>query len=98
MRFLVVVLLAAGLSACGNIGDDTRYQFGVSADRSATGNVPTDNLLAWKANQICTRGYQVVQQDTMKAEGGGDIVDNHLQCNPYRPSFDPSDYFSPAIF
>lgn len=84
MRFWVAILLMAGLSACGTIGDDLRYRFGVSADRPAPAG-STEALLAWKANQICTTGYEVVGQDTVKTEEGGQIADNHLQCNPYRP-------------
>ena len=45
-------------------------------------------VLAWKANQLCTLGYKVVRQDTVPAEGGAQIDDNHLRCNPYRPSLD----------
>lgn len=87
MRFWAAILLMAGLSACGTVGDDSRYRFGVSADRpAATGS--TEALLAWKANQICTTGYTVLRQDTVKTEEGGQIADNHLQCNPYRPSLD----------
>jgi hypothetical protein len=85
MRFWVAILLVAGLSACGTIGDDSRYRFGVSADRpTATGS--TETLLAWKADQICTTGYTVIGQDTVRTEQGGQIADNHLQCNPYHPS------------
>ncbi len=98
MRFWVAMLLVAGLSACGTIGDDARYRFGVAADRPTTGSIPTDSLLAWKASQICTLGYQVIRQDTVKAAGGGEIADNHLQCNPYRPSLNPADYSLSAIF
>ncbi len=98
MRIWVAILILAGLSACGSIGDDSRYRFGVSADRPPAGNMPTDVLLAWKANQICTQGYQVLHQDTMRAEGGGQIVDNHLQCHPYSLSLDPTTYSLATMF
>ncbi len=98
MRIWVAILILAGLSACGTIGDDTRYRFGVSADRPPSGNMPTDATLAWKANQICTQGYQVLHQDTMNAEGGLHIIDNHLQCRPYSLSLDPTTYSLSAMF
>lgn len=92
MRFAILFLCLLGLSACGNIGDDLRYQFGVSATQGPT----APSVLAWKANQICTGGYQVVHQETVRAEDGKQIVDMHLRCNPYSPSFDPMSW--PAIF
>jgi len=85
MRISILFLCLLGLSACGNIGDDSRYQFGVSA----TQDTNAQTILAWKANQLCTGGYQVVHQETVRAEGGNQIVDMHLRCNPYSPSFDP---------
>lgn len=88
MRFWVAILLTAGLSACGTIGDNNRYGFGVSADRPTASGPSTEALLDWKANQICTTGYQVIRQDTVKTEEGGQIADTHLQCNQYHPSLD----------
>jgi hypothetical protein len=98
MRICVVILILACLSACGTIGDESRYRFGVSADRPASGNMPTEATLAWKANQICTQGYQVLHQDTMRAEGGLQIVDDHLRCNPYSLSLDPTTYSLATMF
>jgi hypothetical protein len=102
MRFWVSILFLAGLSACAAIGDDSRYQFGVSAARPASA-APADDrsaqdLLAWKAGQICTTGYRVIRQDTVNAEGGGQIVDDHLQCTPYHPSIDVLAVSWPEIF
>jgi hypothetical protein len=83
MRFVLLILCLGALSACTD-RDAARYQFGVSAVASPS----APDQLAWKANQICTLGYQVVKQDTVSAEGGARIVDNHLQCNDYHPSLD----------
>ncbi|HEX4111036.1 MAG TPA: hypothetical protein VH020_00735 [Stellaceae bacterium] len=94
MRFWLAILLLTGLTACAADKDDPRYQFGVSGDRPAAatpGNNTAVALLDWKATQICTLGYRLVRQDTMNTEGGRQqIVDNHLHCNDYHPSFDPS--------
>ena len=74
-----------------------RRRFSAVSVRRFGGPGPTaPDILAWKANQICTGGYQVVQQETVRAEGGKQIVDMHLRCNPYSPSFDPMSL--PAIF
>jgi hypothetical protein len=92
MRFWLSILCVAGVAGCGHSGDDARYQFGVSATQPgptvAAATPPAADLLAWKANQLCTLGYKVVRQDTISAEGGAQIDDNHLQCNPYRPWLD----------
>ena len=93
---------AAGLSACSASPNAPRYQFGVSADRP-TAATPADNqetqaLLDWKAKQLCTLGYQIVKQDTIGADQGRQIVDNHIQCNAYRPSIDPSDISAQQMF
>src|SRR5579863_5614304 len=98
MRYWLAILLAAGVSACAVSADDPRYQFGVSADQSAPGQPQTAAILEWKAQQICTQGYRVVKQDTMNTETGGQIVDNHLQCNAYRPSLDPGGLDWPTLF
>jgi len=100
MRPWVAILILAGLSACGTIGDDSRYRFGVSADRPPSGPMPTDRTLDWKANQICTQGYQVLQRDTLHGEGGERIIDDHLQCSPYSPlqTFDPNTYSLATMF
>jgi hypothetical protein len=98
MRIWVAILILTGLSACGTIGDDSRYWFGVSADRPPSGNMPTDATLAWKANQICTQGYQVLNQDVMRAEGGLHIVDDDLKCHPYSLSLDPTTYSLSTMF
>jgi hypothetical protein len=94
MRFWLAILLLAGLTACAAGNDETRYQFGVSGDRPVAAppdNPPTVALLDWKATQICTLGYRLVRQDTMNTEGGAQqIVDNHIHCNDYHPSFDPT--------
>lgn len=84
MRISILFLCLLGLSACGSIGDDSRYEFGVSATQGPT----APEVLAWKANQICTRGYRVVGQDTVRAEDGKEIVDQHVRCNPYSPLVD----------
>lgn len=92
MRFWLSILCVAGLPGCGHPRDEARYQFGVSATQPgptvAAETPPAADLLAWKANQICTLGYKVVRQDTVPAERGAQIDDNHLQCNPYRPWLD----------
>jgi hypothetical protein len=92
MRFWLAILFLAGLTACAADKDQPRYQFGVSGDRPvAAANPATTALLDWKATQICTLGYRLVRQDTMNAEGGAQqIVDNHIHCNNYHPSFDPT--------
>ncbi|HXE15926.1 MAG TPA: hypothetical protein VN632_01760 [Stellaceae bacterium] len=92
MRISILFLCLLGLSACGNIGDDSRYQFGVSAVDGPGGS----DTLAWKANQICTRGYQVIRRDTVRAEDGKQIVDMHVRCNPYSPIVDLTSL--PTIF
>jgi hypothetical protein len=94
MRFWIAILCLGGLSACADMGDASRYQFGVSA--MAGPSAP--DLLAWKANQICTLGYRVIKQDALASEGGGQIVDNHLECNPYQPSLDVVAFPLPVIF
>jgi hypothetical protein len=95
MRLWLAILLLAGLTACAAGGDETRYRFGVSGDRplpaAATDNQATAALLDWKATQICTLGYRLVKHDEMNAEGNArQIVDNHIHCNNYHPSFDPT--------
>ncbi|MGH6979602.1 MAG: hypothetical protein ACREFC_00195 [Stellaceae bacterium] len=92
MRFLILFLCLSGLAACGNVGDDSRYRFGVSA----TAGPDAAAVLAWKAGQICVGGYQVVRQDTVRAEDGKQIVDMHLRCNPYSPTVDLASL--PTIF
>jgi hypothetical protein len=60
--------------------------------------LPAADLMAWKANQICTLGYRVVSQDDMVAIDGGHIADTHLQCLPYRPSIGPYALNWPSLF
>ena len=87
MRFWVLLLLLGGVAGCTNIGDDARYKFGVSADNGAA--LPGgQGVLAWKAGQLCTGGQRVVRHDVVKTEEGGEIADDQLQCDPYRPSID----------
>lgn len=92
LRFGLALLCLAGLAGCGFTREEPRYQFGVSATQPgptvAATTPPAADLLAWKANQLCTLGYEVVRQDAVTAEAGARIDDNHLQCHPYRPSLD----------
>lgn len=94
MRFWIAILSLAALSACADIGDSSRYQFGVSAVAGPS----APDLLAWKADQLCTLGYRVIKQETLATEDGGRIVDNHLACNSYHPSLDVVAFSLPAMF
>jgi hypothetical protein len=90
MRFWVLILLLAGLTACGADRNEARYQFGVSGDRPVAADLgdrqASEALLDWKARQLCTLGYRIVRQDVMNADSGREIADNHIHCNGYRPS------------
>ncbi|HEY5208679.1 MAG TPA: hypothetical protein VIJ42_04450 [Stellaceae bacterium] len=93
MRFWVSLLLLAGLTACaGADRDNSRYQFGISAERPVAA-APVEGqashaLLDWKARQLCTIGYRIIRQDVMTADRGNEIVDNHIACTGYHPSID----------
>jgi len=99
MRSLLPLLLILGLSACA-YDDNSRYRFGVSADRPAgqAMDAETQAALDAKANQICTHGYETVKTDMLKAEGGRQIADLHLHCADYSPDFLPSVISLPSIF
>ena len=72
-------MLALGVSR-----DETRETIGVSLARPAdAGNAPADEkqqaLLDWKARQVCTNGYDRLQEDIEPAEDNLQIVDWQLR-------------------
>jgi hypothetical protein len=88
---LSLLLAAAGLLAGCTVGPPDRLVLGVSGDRPAgasseAADAEMRKFLDWKANQICTQGYQTVKVDTLAAEQDQQIVDEELRCRPYRLS------------
>jgi hypothetical protein len=86
---LSLLLAAAGLLAGCTTAPPERLVFGVSGDRPAGSSSPAADaqmreFLDWKANQICTLGYETVKVDTLAAEQDQQIVDEELRCRPYR--------------
>lgn len=95
MRQLLVVAAMGGLlGGCGSLSatlpeDAARDQFGVSASRPASAGTSDPDpqvrqLLEWHANQICTSGYDFIQQSFDEAEADQQIVDWAVRCQPYR--------------
>jgi hypothetical protein len=85
---LSLLLAAAGLIAGCTVAPPGRLVLGVSGDRPAgASNEAADaemrKFLDWKANQICTQGYETVKVDTLAAEQDRQIVDEELRCKPY---------------
>ena len=89
MRFSLLLAAAAMLAGCTTTAPPERLVFGVSGDRAAgSGSEAADaemrKFLDWKANQICTGGYDTAKVDTLAAEQDQQIVDEELRCRPYR--------------
>lgn len=90
-RWLVLAALAALVSACGTFdgrlpGDPPREVLGVSAAAAPSGAATMAQAVATNersANQICTRGYERLRQDTVAASAGAKLVDWHVRCRPY---------------
>jgi hypothetical protein len=93
-RLLVVAAMGGLLSGCGSLAgtlpeDAARDQFGVSASRPGSAGTSDPDpqvrqLLDWHASQICTGGYDFIQQSFDQAEAGQQIVDWTVRCRPYR--------------
>jgi hypothetical protein len=84
-------LAAVGLLAGCTTAPAERLVLGVSGDRPAgasseTADAEMRKFLDWKANQICTLGYETVKVDALAAEEDRQIVDEELRCKPYRLS------------
>jgi hypothetical protein len=91
MRFSLLLAVAAMLAACTTAPPE-RLVFGVSGERAAgsaseAADAEMRRFLDWKANQICTQGYETVKVDTLAAEEDQQIVDEELRCRPYRWRF-----------
>jgi hypothetical protein len=87
LRWLIAGL-CAGLAACVPVArDPVRDVIGVSAARPTSGDQAPDDattgLLAWKASQLCTNGYDMVRQDIESAEDDQQLVDWQLHCAYY---------------
>jgi hypothetical protein len=88
MRLSLLLAAAVILASCTTAPPE-RLVFGVSGDRpggssSEAADAEMRKFLDWKANQICTLGYQPVKVDTLAAEQDQQIVDEELRCRPYR--------------
>jgi hypothetical protein len=86
-----LLFAVAGLTAGCTVAPPDRLVLGVSGDRPAgASNEAADagmrKFLDWKANEICTRGYETVSVDTLAAEQDQQIVDEELRCRPYHLS------------
>lgn len=86
MRTWLIVALAVLVAGCVSVDRaPARDVIGVSA---ATGRAADDaaaqQLLAWKASQVCTvPGYDVQNKDVVPAEDKQRILDWQLRCQPY---------------
>lgn len=90
-RWLSIAALAGLLAGCAATAEEpSRDIFGVATARpTATAGTTTpeamvDSVLTWKAEQLCTLGYDRVRQDVVPAEEGRQLVDWELRCQPYQ--------------
>lgn len=93
-RFLYPAVLMILLGGCVGIqADPARDEFGLSTARADAGTAAPGDAdaakLAWKASQICVRGYAQTQQDVEPAEAAQQLIDMKLRCGHYdRMDFD----------
>ncbi|MGH6976718.1 MAG: hypothetical protein ACREED_06805 [Stellaceae bacterium] len=86
MQPWLVMALATFVVGCVPVDrDPARDVIGVSAaNNKVADDAAAQELLAWKASQICTvPGYDVQKKDVEPAENGERIADWQLRCQPY---------------